>query len=235
LTIGCAGVLLALWSCSPGKRSAGREKSNRTLDIGDVIVKVERMPECDTRLGEVVGVIEAPRERVWSVISDYNEHKHFMPNILECFAIRPEALELLQGASPQDLGRLEGQLRQYHTDRITDTVVYIYGMGDFPWPMPNKRYILKVVRDPLRYVTHSTMVIGQMKVNESWWELERYGSDGSRTLARYRIFLDPGIPLPEFAIGMATRSTLPKVIQAVRERVKNPAYKNPGKGEDKAS
>lgn len=234
MTMGCAVILLALSSCSPDKQNSGRENSNHILGDGEVIVKVERMPECETRLGEVVGVIDAPRERVWNVISDYNEHSDFMPNILECFAIRPEGLELLKGANPQDLERLESQLRQYQTERIADSVVYIYGMGDFPWPMPNKRYILKVVRDPVRYVTHSTMVIGQMKVNESWWELEPYGEDGSRTLARYRILLDPGIPLPEFAIRMATRATLPKVIEAVRKRVKNPGYERRGKDGKKA-
>jgi len=234
LTIGCAGVLLALSSCSPDKQNPGRENSSHILGSGGVMVKVERIPECETRLGEVVGVIDAPRERVWNVISDYNEHKHFMPNVLECFAFRPEGLELLKGASPQDLGRLQSQLRQYETDRIADSVVYLYGMGDFPWPMPNKRYILKVVRDRVRCAAHSTMVIGQMKVNESWWELKPYGGDGSRTLARYRILLDPGIPLPEFAIRMATKSTLPKVIEAVRKRVKNPGYEPRGKEEKKA-
>ena len=222
-------IVLALSSCSPRRHGVSEEKTNRLLTDGKVITKVEKIPGCETLLGEVIGVVGASQEKVWRVICDYNEHKHFMPNILECFAIRPEALELIKGKSPRELRGLESQLRQYKTDEIAGEVVYIYGVGNFPGPWPDKGHILKIARDRDRYVTHATMVIGQMKVNESFWELKPYGADGSKTLVKYRLLLDPGMPAPGFVIEMSTSSILPKVVDAVRQRVKNASYEHPGK------
>lgn len=220
-------IVLALSSCSPRKQGVSEEKTDRLLTDGEVITKVEKMPGCETRLGEAIGVVDASREKVWRVICDYNEHKHFMPNILECFAIRLEALELIKGKSPRELRGLESQLRQYKTGEIAGEVVYIYSVGDFPWPIPDKAYILKIARDRERYATHATMIIGQMRVNESFWELKPYGADGSKTLVKYRLLLDPGMPAPAFVIRMATSSIMPKVIEAVRQRVKNARYGHP--------
>jgi len=215
-----AVFLLALPSCSSKKQGVNRKGANHLFRDGAVVTKVERMPGSGTRCGEVAGIIDAPRERVWKIISDYNAHKDFMPNILESFMIRPEALELVKEASPRDLPRLEDQLRKYRTDDIVGDIVYFYGMGDFPWPMADRRYILKIVRDRERYTIHATMVIGQMKVNESSWELKPYGPDGSKTVAKYTILLDPGIPVPGFMLNIAVNSTLPEVIEVVRRRLK---------------
>lgn len=211
-------------SCSSAKHSVGGKKEDEALRDGEVIVNIEKKAGCDTRLGKVTGVIDAPRERVWKVISDYNEHRKFMPNLLECFAIRPEALDLVKEALPEDLATLEGRLREYKCDEPPGSIVYMYGVGDFPWPMPNKRYILRIERDLYRFTTRANMVIGEMKVNESSWELERYGPDASKTLATYRVYLDPGMAVPGFAVNMAANSTLPEVIEAVRRRVKDAKY-----------
>jgi hypothetical protein len=224
LLIVWAAVFLAI-SCSAAKHKAARERNDESLRNGDVIVKIERIAGSSTRLGQVMGVIDAPRERVWLVIGDYNEQKNFMPNLLESFVIRPEALDLVRDASPEDLASLESRLKEYKCDEVAGKVVYVYGAGDFPWPMPDKRYILKIERDPDHYTTHANMVIGQMKVNEAFWELEPYGTDGSKTLATYRILLDTGMPLPGFAINMAASSSLPEVIKAVRRKVKDAKYK----------
>lgn len=216
-------ILYLAMSCSSAKHSVRAHKEEALLR-GEVIVDIKKRPGCETRVGRVTGVIDAPRERVWKVISDYNEHKKYMPNLLECFAIRPEALELLEGALPKELSSLEGQLREYKCDELPGSIVYTYGMGDFPWPMPNKRYVLRIERDPYRFTTRANMVLGEMKVNTSSWELEPYGSDDSKTLAIYTVCLDPGVAIPGFAVNMAANSTLPGVIEAVRQRAKNAKY-----------
>jgi uncharacterized protein YndB with AHSA1/START domain len=217
-------ISLLTMSCSSSKQRVGRNEADEALGKGEVIVDIKKEPGSDTRLGKVIGVIEAPRERVWKVISDYNEHKKFMPNLIECFAIRPEGLELLEGASPKELSRLESQLRGFKSHESPGGIVYTYSVGDFPWPMPNKRYVLRVERDQYRFTTRANMVLGEMKVNESSWELKPYGSDASRTLATYTVHLDPGTAVPGFAVNMAAKSTLPGVIEAVRRRVKNSGY-----------
>lgn len=223
--------LFALASCSQRQQGPSQRSTDNFHSDGKLTVKVEKLPGCATRRGEVTGVVDAPTERVWKVISDYNQHKNFMPGILECFAIDPEALKLIEGISANELRTLESQLRAHKTNVTMGEVVYLYGVGDFPWPMANKRYILRVVRDRERWTAHATMVIGQMKVNESSWELEPCGPDGSRTRATYRILLDPGVPAPGFAVNMATSSTLPKVIEALRKEVRDPKYDDPRKAQ----
>jgi uncharacterized protein YndB with AHSA1/START domain len=231
MMVAYAAVFLALLSCSHRDRGLVGKGTDLLLDEGKVITRVERMPESGARSGEAEGVIDAPPESVWKIISDYNHHKEFMPSILDSFTIRPEALQLLEGIRPGELRALESQLRQYKTDEPPGRVVYLYGVGDFPWPIADKGYILKVARDPDHYTTHASMVIGQMKVNESFWELKPYGPNGSKTLARYRIILDPGVPVPGFLIDIATNSTLPDVIRAVRQRVKDTGPAAPGRGQ----
>lgn len=222
VTLGLIAYLVL--SCSSAKHSVGGNQEEEALRRGELIVDITRKPGCDTRVGKVTGVIDAPRERVWKVISDYNEHKKFMPNLLECFVLRPEALELLEGVLPEDLSSLEGQLREYKCDDLPGSIVYTYGMGDFPWPMPNKRYVLRIERDAYRFTARANMLVGEMKVNESSWELEPYGPNDSKTLAVYTVCLDPGMAIPGFAVNMAASSTLPGVIEAVRRRASDAKY-----------
>jgi hypothetical protein len=224
-----------LLSCSSRKEHGAGEKADRLLRNGKVITTVEKLPDSGTRCGEVTGVVDAPLETVWKVVSDYNEHKHFMPNILECFAIRPEGLRLLEGIEAKELREIETQLKEYKTEDVAGDVVYLYGLGDFPWPMSDKAYILKIVRDSQRYTTHGTMVVGQMKENESFWELKPYGNGGCKTLVKYKLLLDPGVPAPGFAIEMATNSSLPKVIEAVRQKVKDKKYGGTGRRDTETS
>lgn len=224
LLVTCALVTFLTVSCSSTKHSYDKDQTEDMLEKGAVIVRIETIPGRDARQGQVTGVVDAPRERVWKVVTDYNGHKHFMPNILESFAIRSEALELVEKARPEDLPRLENQFVKYMTQDVERPAVFVYGVGDFPWPMPNKRYILKIQQDHERYVTRSTMVIGQMEANEASWELKPYGDGGTRTLATYKVLLDPGMPFPGFAVEMAANSALPEVIKAVRRRVMDPRY-----------
>jgi len=231
LVVALVGFLVGLWSCSARRHDFSKERIHDVLREGRVVTKVEKMPGCDTRVGEVIGVVDAPRERVWEVISDYNEQKHFMPNLLESFLIRPEALEIVKKGSARDLRRMEEQLRQYRTDEVDQREVYVYSVGDFPWPMSDRGYILKIARDPQGYTAHATMVVGEMKVNEDFWELEPYGGDASKTLVKYRVLLDAGVAVPGFAVKMALNSTLPEVIEALRRRVKDSRYEHRAAGE----
>ncbi len=217
----CVWIFLFI-SCSTTKKTVDAEREAELLEEGKILVRIDKMPEADARLGQVTGIIEASPESVWKLISDYNDHKNYMPNLRECFAIRPEALELLAGMSPGDLPKLESLLRQHKTNDVEGKVVYTYSVGDFPWPMSDKRYVLRNERDAERFTTHSTMVIGQMSVNESWWELKSSGPAGSKTLATYKVLLDAGAAIPGFAVDMAANSTLPEVIKAVRKRVQDP-------------
>jgi hypothetical protein len=217
-------IVIFASSCSSTKHKIAGAELDRLLSAGEMIVSVEDIPGRSAGLGRVTGVIDAPRDRVWKVICDYNEQKNFMPNILERFVIRPEALKLIKTASPGDLAKLEDKLKDYKTENVRGDLLYTYSRGDFPWPVPDKRYVLRIERDRDLYMIRSSMVLGQMNANETSWELKPYGPDGSKTLATYQVVLDPGISMPRFAINMAANSALLNVIKAVRKRVKDERY-----------
>lgn len=66
-------------------------------------------------------------------------------------------------------------------------------------------------------------VAGDLEVLEGAWELE---PRGDRTLVRYRLAMDPGFPVPRWAVRRALRHDLPRLLDALRDRVE----RGPGPG-----
>ena len=54
------------------------------------------------------------------------------------------------------------------------------------------------------------------------WILEEY--DQGKTLATYVVLTDPGGSIPKWAQNMATKISLPKIIDRVRQQAKDPKY-----------
>ena len=98
---------------------------------------------------------------------------------------------------------------------MSDTLL-LYHCFDFPFPIGDRRCIVRTIRDRVNFRTRYVMVRGDMKVNEGSWKLEPYGD---RTLATYRTRSDPGLSVPGFLVSMGTRSVLPDVIEGVRHHV----------------
>jgi hypothetical protein len=44
---------------------------------------------------------------------------------------------------------------------------------------------------------------------------------GQRTMIVYHVFTDPGIPIPEFIMNLVTKSSMPKVIEAIRGQMES--------------
>lgn len=70
--------------------------------------------------------------------------------------------------------------------------------------------------DRHRIVFHRTG--GDLKAMEGAWELE---PEGGRTLVRYRLSMDPGFLVPRWAVRRALREDLPRLLEALRDRVED--------------
>ncbi len=86
------------------------------------------------------------------------------------------------------------------------------------WPIPRISYVVESRYDPGRQVTFRR-VSGLPKVFKGYWQIKPL-ADGTKTEVTYGMYVHPGIPVPEWIVREGVKVELPKVLVALRERVK---------------
>lgn len=219
-----AAIILAL-GLAP--QAWAQEVIRSRLDKGEVIVSAKEVPGSSVKHAEMTGIINAPPEVVWRVITDVNDFKYFMPRTLNSMAVAPEKVAEIVQKKPTGAKEVEKLLGSTFVDPSTYRLpggkytVYHYSDLSLPWPCSNRWFILKGIQDETqaaqhRYHTSWSLVIGNLKTNSGEWILEPYGNN--QTKAIYRLNTDPGGAIPGFLVKEGTCSTMPAIIQAVRER-----------------
>jgi hypothetical protein len=153
------------------------------------------------------GVMDAPPEKVWRVLRDYDRYPKTMPYI--------QAARILH--------REDG-----------DKVMYLYSVVSAP--MVNARdYVIRVVdesdwRDGRGYLKVSWKIanerapkapgnIVRVEVNDGFWLLEP-SENGKSTRAVYYLYTDPGGAIPRWIVNRANATAIPDVWEAVRRAAK---------------
>jgi hypothetical protein len=122
------------------------------LAAGEIISFSENVPGSTAKRGGVKGVVNAPPEKVWPVISDVNHFKDFMPRTLKSRVVTPEKLEVLLQQQPTQARKVETILGPARPDpdlfrvpgqKFTE---HLYGQVDLPWPLGNRWYIEAVAK-----------------------------------------------------------------------------------------
>lgn len=200
------------------------------LAAGEIIVSTKEVPGKSLKCVEMVGVVDAPPEIVWQVITDVNNFKNFMPRTRSSMAVAPEKIPVILQRKPtraeeveQLLGPIPADPARYRIPGGTYTE-YFYSNLDLPWPCNNRWYIIKGLRDETRaaqhhYHTSWSLVTGNLRENYGEWMLEPFGS--GKTKAIYKLCTDPGGAIPQFLVTQATCTTMPQIIKAVREQAAN--------------
>jgi hypothetical protein len=198
------------------------------LAAGEIISFSENLPGSNAKRGEVRGVVDAPPEMVWQVISDVNHFEEFMPRILNSQVVTPEKVQEILQKKPtkaQEVGEIlsptppDPALFRVPGQRYVE---YNYGHVDLPWPLGDRWYILKMLRDESQaakhqYIASWSLVIGNLQENRGECRVEPFGEH--KTLLIYRLITDPGGFVPPFLVKRGTYITLPKIITSVRKRV----------------
>jgi ribosome-associated toxin RatA of RatAB toxin-antitoxin module len=204
-----------------------QDNLDQKLAAGEIIVTVKEMPGKSLKCAEMVGVVDAPPEIVWQVITDVNNYKNFMPRTLNNMAVAPEKIPVIlhrQATRAEEVEQLLGPIPPdpgiYRIPGGTYTV-YIYSNLEFPWPCNDRWCIVKGLRNETQaaqhvYQTSWSLVTGNLKENSGGWILEPCGSD--KTKATYKLCADPGGSIPKFLVNQGTRITMPQIIQAVRQQ-----------------
>jgi hypothetical protein len=197
------------------------------LAAGEIIVSIKEVPGKSLNCAEMVGVVDAPPEIVWQVITDVNNYKNFMPRTRNNMAVAPEKIPVIlhrKATQPEEVEQLLGPLPPdpdiYRIPGGTYTI-YIYSNLEFPWPCNNRWCIVKEVRNETQarqhvYHTSWSLVTGNLKENSGGWILEPFGS--TKTKAIYKLCADPGGSIPKFLVNQGTLITMPQIIKAVRKQ-----------------
>jgi len=190
------------------------------LGGGEIIALIERLEGSKTRRCRAVGVIQAPIHKVWHVLGDYEGYPEFMPDTPVAFVLDPAAFEALRSLPVENWKQFEKTLVRHRiTDYDRDAPFYFFTRVNVPWPMKDRRFVVRVLRNPSTYEIYWHQVLGDLKENRGFWQLYRFGSGQGDTLAVYTIYTDPGVFVPAFFLKLALRGSLPGVIKAVRRRV----------------
>jgi ribosome-associated toxin RatA of RatAB toxin-antitoxin module len=143
------------------------------------------------------GVVNAPPAAVWAIVSRCADYVKNMPSI----------------ASSRELSR-SGDEHSRFTAVCEVT-------ADVPFPFSDLTSVTRAtmtVDEPGGSYSRAWQLIrGDYDVNEGSWRLVPVDG-GARTKVTYRITVKPKLPLPTSLIAVSQRTTLPQVIQTLRDR-----------------
>jgi ribosome-associated toxin RatA of RatAB toxin-antitoxin module len=188
-------LLLALfaWAMPAVAEEATAEQTAEATDVGESV----GTPEFETPPGEKSDLrssiyIPARPESVWTVLTDYDHLREFIP------------------------GLLESRLLEDH-----GTVKLIEQVGHGSWLFVGKKARVVLEVEETRWAKLDFHVVdGDFNVFDGAWEL--YPRAGGRaTLLAYRITARPKFFAPGFVVKRVLRRDVPLRLAAIRDRVVN--------------
>ena len=216
-----------VWGLAPDF-AWGADPSGR-LAAGEIITDFEEVPGSNLKKGRVTGVVAAPPEKVWEVVTDANNFQFFMPRMLRSRLLRQEEVKRILQARPNSADAVEALLGSAPPPEVAQFRVpgrkyggYFFGQVKVPWPLGNRWYIIKLQYDESQAARHIyrcswSLVTGNLKENRGEWKVEPFGDN--KTRLTYRVVTDPGGLVPKFIVEKFTAQTLPQIIIGVRNRL----------------
>jgi hypothetical protein len=191
----------------------------RDLREGKIIVTRPGSADPHVLCGRVMGIIDAPIDLVWMALSDYNHFHQFLPRLPVTFIVDKNVMVEINKKPQWNRQELESMLSRHRLHTLNSDTVYFYNVLDMPFPVGDRWYLLKMIREPEKYTVHWSIVTGNMVVNDGSWELTPCSDDPSHTLAVYTTCSDSGVNLPKFIINIGMKKSLPGIITGLRGRV----------------
>jgi hypothetical protein len=209
--------------------SAWGADSSRRLATGEIITSFEEVPNSALKKGKVIGVVGAPPEKVWEVVTDANNFQDFLPRMLRSRLVRQEEVNRILETGASSQAAVEAVLSSRPPPELAQFRLpgqqysgYFYGLVKVPWPLGNRWYLIKLKWDETKAARHIylcswSLVTGNLKENKGEWRVEPFGDH--KTLLTYRVVTDPGGFAPKFFLKKFTLQTLPRIIIGVRNRL----------------
>ena len=161
------------------------------LASGEVVVTTSAIDPAHPR-GRILAAvrINASPEAIWSVMTDCQQARTYIPGLRRCRRI--------DGAPDGSWQDIEHEVR-------------------VSWFLPTIRYVFHAQYDrPHRIDFHR--ISGDLKEEEGSWLLIRTADD-SATIVEYEVYLDPGFWIPQSLVNRSLRKDLPAALTGLRDRV----------------
>ena len=174
--------------------SFAKETETDLLRKGKVITRLEEVKGSYVKKGITTAIMEAPFEKVWGVITDFEHYKEFMPRV--------EKSDLITKTEKQ---------------------VKYFSELDMPWPISDVSYQCVVnMEKPKKHIQFELIKGTQkgVKAFNGTWDFEPFEGDQSKTLVHYNLFFEPEKGYPPWAVNFGTKHTIGNIMESVRERLK---------------
>ena len=180
---------------------AGVCDSARALAADDIRTWTEAVPGSSAPFLVAEGVVDAAPAAVWAIVANCADYVKNLPSIVASKELSREGDE--------------------HSKATTVCEVVF----DAPFPFSDltsvSRATLTADEKSGRYSREWTLIRGDYEVNEGSWQLVPVDG-GAKTKVTYRIHAKPKLPVPDSLIARTQMSTLPQVIERLRERTAQP-------------
>jgi hypothetical protein len=152
-----------------------------------------------------VGEIDAPPERVFAVVTDFEHGAEFMPHLVFSRVLSRTATEVVSWASASFplVSRRDWIVRFHLEDLPGGALRASWSPETSPWLPPPGGAV-------------------RLRVNSGSWLIEPIDG-GRRSRATYQVLADPGGWIPAFLARPAEEAALPDLFEAVRKRAAVPA------------
>jgi len=202
----CAAAVLLSGACGSKSVPATEIPENlpgfdEKLAAGKIFTSALPIPGSPARLGKVIGMIDAPPALVWKIVTHYEQYVEFMPLVVE--------------SRVEQMGPATCKLYQKYKLKL--------GGINFGAVLPVSYWLeLKMNHNARLYHIDWDMLAGDIKNTYGSWDLEPFGPGGRQTKLTYQLYFEVGNTVIDNSAKFLDEQVLPLVINALRERVKNP-------------
>ena len=181
------GLILTAFMIAPSSAFAD---TDRRLDGGEVLLFTHDVDGQSIPKVNVYGVVDAPPEDIWAIISDCDKYVGVLPRV--------------------DKAKI--------VSRSGSTVTCDVTLG-LPFPISDLRAVTEAehTTGPPSWKREWTLVEGDYEVNEGHWTLTRFQGDESRTLVVYSLNAVPKNRVPNRVQRRAQEGSMQDIIKSLRE------------------
>jgi len=168
---------------------------NKKLAKGDIVVQSMKVKGSALPMFTVMGVVDAPVDKVWKLVSDCAGYAGMMPRVETAKVVKRK------GKTTTCATRVDLPFPLGHLDAVTNNTLLASSKDA-------KRMSWKLVK-------------GDYKRNQGDWELTHFGNKSNgKTLIVYNALVEPKLAVPKGMLRSGQKRELPAVIKGIRKAAK---------------
>jgi carbon monoxide dehydrogenase subunit G len=174
--------------------STAAAQDRASLSKGKIYISTHKVSGSDVPLLKMIGVVDAPPEKVWEIVSNCDKFASRLPNIEQARIVKKKGKNV----------RCKVEV-------------------DLPFPLSNLTAVTDGVHEisAKKWSRKWTLVSGDYARNDGSWVLTPFDDDDKRTLVVYSVHADPDTYVPDWAREKAQKSSFPDLLKRIRKEVKN--------------